>query len=108
MRKGKAGILKREIITKVCKRVKCKRKEADDIINAYTDVIIEELTGRRSFRIERLGTLQHVRSQPRNGFNPLKQKKEVFISRNKIKFTPSKAMAELLNLPENDGEDKED
>ena len=106
MRKGKAGILKREIITKVCKRVKCKRKEADDIINAYTDVIIEELTGRRSFRIERLGTLQHVRSQPRNGFNPLKQKKEVFISRNKIKFTPSKAMAELL--PENDREDKED
>lgn len=108
MRKGKAGILKREIITKVCKRVKCKRKEADDIINAYTDVIIEELIERRSFRIERLGTLQHVRSQPRNGFNPLKQKKEVFKGRNKIKFTPSKAMAELLNLPEDDGEDKED
>lgn len=108
MRKGKAGILKREIITEVCKRVKCKRKEADGIINAYTDVIIEELKEERSFRIERLGTLQYVRSQPRNGFNPLKQKKEVFIGRNKIKFTPSKAMAKLLNPSEDAGEDKED
>lgn len=108
MRKGKTGILKREIIIEVCKRAKCKRKEADSIINAYTDVMIEELKERRSFRIERLGTLQYVRSQPRNGFNPLKQKKEVFIGRNKIKFTPSKVMAELLNLPEDDREDKKD
>lgn len=108
MRKGKTGILKREIIAEVCKRAKCKRKEADSIINAYTDVMIEELKEERSFRIERLGTLQYVRSQPRNGFNPLRQKKEVFIGRNKIKFTPSKAMAELLNLPEDDREDKKD
>jgi len=100
--------LKKEVITRVCKQAKCRRKEAEDIINAYTDIMIEELKEKHSFRIKRLGTLQHVRSQPRNGFNPLKQKKEVFISRNKIKFTPSKAMAELLNLPENDREDKED
>ena len=46
--------MKREIITEVCKRVKCMRKEADGIINAYTDVIIEELKEERSFRIERV------------------------------------------------------
>lgn len=108
MRKGKTGILKREIITEVCKRAKCKRKEADSIINAYTDVMIEELKEMRSFKIERLGTLQNVCSMPRNGFNPLKQKKEVFIGRNKIKFTPSKAMVKLLNPPGDTREDKED
>lgn len=102
MGKDRTSILKREIVTRVCVRAKCKRKEADDIINAYTDVMIEELKEKRPFRIERLGTLQYVRSQPRNGFNPLKQKKEVFIGRNKIKFTPSAAMAKLLNPPQED------
>ena len=43
MKKTKASILKKEIITRVCKQAKCRRKEAEDIINAYTDIMIEEL-----------------------------------------------------------------
>lgn len=108
MKKTKASILKKEIITRVCKQAKCRRKEAEDIINAYTDIMIEELKEKHSFRIKRLGTLRHLHSLPRNGFNPVRQKNEVFKGKNKIKFTPSKAMAELLNLPEDDREDKED
>lgn len=102
--KSGASILKREIITRVCKRAKCKRKEATEIINAYTDVIIEELKEKRSFRIERLGTLRYVRSMPRNGFNPLRRRKEVFIGKNKIRFTPSAGMEKMLNPCKGDKE----
>lgn len=105
MKKTEASILKKEVITRVCKQAKCRRKEAEDIINAYTDIMIEELKEKHSFRIKRLGTLRHLHSLPRNGFNPVRQKNEVFKGKNKIKFTPSVTMAKLLNPPEEDKQD---
>lgn len=100
MRKTKVSILKREIIARVCKRTKCKKKDAKDIINAYTDIIVEELKGKHSFRIEHLGILRYVHSLPRNGFNPIKQQNEVFKGKNKIKFIPSRTLDKVLNVPE--------
>lgn len=92
-------MIKKEIIKAVCLQTGCKQEVAEKVIEAYTNLIINRLLERCSFRMKGLGTLWYIGATSRNGYNPVTKERETFNGKNKIKFIPSKGMAKLLNPP---------
>lgn len=88
---------KKELIRRICQQTGYGQNMVKEVVNVYTDIIINELQEKRSFRFERLGTLWFIESMRRRGFNPFSRKHEVFDGKNRIKFVPSKGMERLLN-----------
>jgi len=90
-------MIKKEIIKAVCLQTGCKQKVVENVIEAYTAFIATKLLERCSFRMKDLGTLRYISAISRNGYNPTAKKTEAFEGKNRIKFIPSKRLANMLN-----------
>lgn len=93
---------KKELIRIISSQTGYEQKVVNEVINVYTDTILNELQAKHSFRFDRLGTLWYINSVSRNGFNPFNRKHEVFKGKNKIKLVPSKWLAKMLNPSKED------
>lgn len=91
---------KQEIVNRIYLRTGIKKDIINAVLSAYKEVFLEEFHQRRSIRIEGIGTLRYVQSISRNGFNPLRQRLEVFKGKNKIKFIPSRLLDRVINPKE--------
>lgn len=69
-------------------------------MTACIDVSIKELREGNSIQLRRFGTLRYVPAIMRKGYNPFRMRQEVFKGKNRIKFTPSKALDKLINTLE--------
>lgn len=92
----------KEILDRISLQTGIKKQIVSTVLTAYKDILLAELQQRKSIRIERIGTLKFVQAVSRKGFNPLRQKLEVFKGKNKIKFIPSKALDRIMNPMEDD------
>lgn len=90
----------KELIVAICKRTGYSKAVVEIIISAYIDIAINEFKMKHSVQLRLFGTLRYINAIMREGYNPIKQKREVFKGKNKIKFIPSKALANILNKPE--------
>lgn len=90
-------MIKKEIIKAVCLQTGCKQDVVEKVIEAYTAFIINRLLEKCSFRMNRLGTLRYVNATSRNGYNPVTKEMVAFDGKNRIKFIPSKRLANMLN-----------
>lgn len=88
---------KKEIVDRISVQTGIRKQIISAVLKAYKDIVLEELYLRHSIRIENIGTLRFVQSISRNGFNPLRQKLELFKGKNKIKFIPSKGLDRMIN-----------
>lgn len=88
---------KKDIVDRISVQTGIKKQIISAVLKAYKDIVFEELHQHHSVRIENIGTLRFVQSVSRNGFNPLRQKLELFKGKNKIKFIPSKGLDRMIN-----------
>lgn len=93
---------KKELIDRIGEQTGIKKAMINAVLTAFFKIIFYELCQQHSIRIGNLGTLRYVQSISRNGFNPLKQRLEVFKGKNKIKFIPSKGLGRIINPAEED------
>lgn len=93
---------RKEILERISLQTGIKKQIVSAVLTAYKDILLAELQQRKSIRMERIGTLKFVQAASRNGFNPLRQKLEVFKGKNKIKFIPSRVLDRIMNPVEDD------
>lgn len=87
---------KSELVAKVAERAGVTKKDADAVLSAFTEVMIESVNEGDKTTVPGFGTFELVEKAARTGINPVtKEKIQIKASRN-MKFRPSKAVKDAL------------
>lgn len=86
-----------ELLKSISLQTGHKYKVVADIMQAYVRTASEEFKTGGSVRLHKLGVLRSIKSQPRNGYNPVSRKSECFRGRNGVKFIPSTTLKKEIN-----------
>ena len=88
---------RQEVISKVCGQcVYIKKKDVETVLNAYLATIGHALSADEDVQLGHLGKLKVVERAERHCTNPQTHEKVIVPAHKTVKFSPSKALKEVL------------
>lgn len=88
---------KAELIAAVAAKTGATKKSAEEAVNAFTDVVTEELKKGEKVQLVGFGSFEVIKRAARKGRNP-QTKEEIKIPASKApKFKPGKALKDIVN-----------
>ncbi len=88
---------KNELITAIAEQTQLSKKDAEAAINAFVDVVSEELRKGEKIQLVGFGTFEVSERGEREGRNPLTGETMTLKASKAPKFKASKALKDLIN-----------
>ena len=92
-----ATIPKKVIIERISEKVGANRCDVRDVLQAFLDCIIDELSKGNRFEFREFGVFEVVYRKQRNALNPKTMQKVKVPSKAVVHFKPGKAMKHKVN-----------
>lgn len=87
----------KELVEAIRLKTGYKKSIITNIMNTYVKVVCDELKSGSDIKIRKLGVLRYIPAFPRNGYNPVRGRQEVFKGKNKVKFVVSTLLIKAMN-----------
>ena len=91
------NLTKKEIVNSIYMQLGFSKKVAENIVEDFFLLILEELLINRRVKIQKFGTLSIRHKMSRVGRNPKTLEKKIISERNVILFKPSKDLKSFIN-----------
>ena len=88
---------KKELVAAVAEKSGVSKKEAEAVINAFTDVVTEELVKGEKIQMVGFGTFAVSEKAAREGRNPKTGEKKMIAASKAPKFKAGKALKDAVN-----------
>ena len=88
---------KDELLKVLAEKADVKKVEAEKVLEAFTDVLLEEVKKGEKFALAGFGTFSLVERSAREGINPKTQEKIHIAASKSVKFKPAKKVKESVN-----------
>lgn len=87
----------KELVEAIRLKTGYKKSMIADVMNTYVKIARDELESGNDVKIRKLGVLRYIPALPRNGYNPIKARQEVFKGKNRVKFIASALLMKAMN-----------
>ena len=91
------NLTKKEIINSIYMQLGYSKKIAENLLEDFLSIILDELIKKKKVKISNFGTFTVRHKKSRIGRNPKTLEKKVISERNVISFKPSKELKNYIN-----------
>ena len=86
-----------ELIAAMAEEAEIDRKDAENALNAFINVVTQELAKGNKVQIKKFGTFEISERAERTGINPHTREEMIIPASKSPKFKPSKALKDVVN-----------